>query len=258
MTQLTIVALLASFAMLVAWLWQQHTKNAGIVDVVWAFGMMLAGPYYAFTGAAPLALQAILAALTFAWFLRLGRHLLTRFKAEHEDGRYQTMRKALGKHAGLGFFVFFQIQAGFIWGLSLPFWAVAQNASPNILAISSGLLLALIALWGESTADQQLAKFRAQPENRGHTCRQGWWRYSRHPNYFFEWLHWFAYPLMGWGSEYQLQLCFAPLIMFAFLYFVTGIPYTERQALLSRGDDYRDYQHTTSAFFPWPPRNKQV
>ena len=258
MTELIIVAMLASLAMFIAWLWQQHTKNAGIVDVIWAFGMMLAGPYYAFTGSAPSGLQSVLAALTFVWFLRLGWHLLKRFKVEQEDGRYQTMRKALGNYSGPGFFVFFQVQAGFIWGLSLPFWAVAQNTTPNTLAISSGLLLALITLWGESTADQQLAEFRAQPENKGRTCRQGCWRYSRHPNYFFEWLHWFAYPLLGWGSEYQLQLWLAPLVMFAFLYFVTGIPYTERQALLSRGEDYRNYQQTTSAFFPWPPRNKQV
>jgi len=258
MTELIIVALLASFAMLVAWLWQQHTKNAGIVDVVWAFGMMLAGPYYAFSGSAPLGLQCALAALTFIWFLRLGWHLLKRFKGKHEDGRYQTMRKAMSSHESLGFFVFFQLQTGFIWVLSLPFWAVAQNTSPNLVAISSGLLLALIALWGESTADQQLAEFRAQPENKGRSCRQGWWRYSRHPNYFFEWLHWFSYPLLGWGSEYQIQLWLAPLVMFAFLYFFTGIPYTERQALLSRGEDYRHYQQTTSAFFPWWPRNKQA
>ncbi|MDF1583185.1 MAG: DUF1295 domain-containing protein [Methyloprofundus sp.] len=254
MTVLCVIATLSSLAMFGAWLWQQHFKNAGIVDVVWAFGMMFAGPVYAFTGNAPVALQCVLAGLSFAWFLRLGLHLLRRFQSAHEEGRYQTLRNAMGKDTGLGFFLFFQLQAGFIVLLTLPFWAVAQNSAPNPLLVISGLILALFALWGETTADQQLAEFRGQQHNKGTTCRHGWWRYSRHPNYFFEWLHWFAYPLMGWGSDYQVVLWLAPLVMFAFLYFFTGIPYTERQALLSRGDDYRRYQQSTSAFFPWWPK----
>jgi len=255
MSNLFIIATISSAAMFIAWLWQQQHKNAGIADVVWAFGMMLTGPVYAFTGAAPLVLQCALAGLSFIWFLRLGWHLLRRFNSEQEDGRYQTMRQAMGNYSGFGFLLFFQLQAGFIWLLTLPFWAVAQNTAPNKFLLISALLLALFALWGETTADQQLAQFRQQPENKGKTCRQGWWRYSRHPNYFFEWLHWFAYPLMGWGGYYQLALWLAPVVMFAFLYFFTGIPYTERQALLSRGDDYRQYQQSTSAFFLWWPKS---
>ncbi|MEE4251527.1 MAG: DUF1295 domain-containing protein, partial [Alcanivoracaceae bacterium] len=81
------------------------------------------------------------------------------------------------------------------------------------------------------------------------------WRYSRHPNYFFEWLHWFSYPLMAIGADGAQWLWLAPLMMFLFLWFVTGIPYTERQALKSRGDDYRDYQRSTSVFIPWRPKS---
>jgi len=240
--------------MLIAWFWQQHSHNAGIVDVVWSFGMMLAGPWYAFTGKATVELQWLLALLTSVWYFRLGVHLLQRFKREREDGRYQIMRKAMGKFSGIGFWFFFQLQAGFIWLLTLPFWAVAQNNQPNLWLIILALMIALLALMGESSADWQLDHFRNNPANRGFTCRQGWWRYSRHPNYFFEWLHWFAYPLLGWGGSYQHILWLAPVVMFVFLYFFTGIPYTERQALRSRGDDYFQYQQTTSVFFPWWPK----
>jgi cyclopropane-fatty-acyl-phospholipid synthase len=246
-----IVAIASSIAMLLTWAWQQRTKNAGIVDVAWAFGMMAAGPWYAYTGSAPLSLKVSLGLLVAAWFLRLGIHLASRVFNEAEDGRYLAMRKALATHASLGFLVFFILQAGFIWVLSLPFFAVAQNTQPQPVLVGLALIIAGIALWGEATADRQLAKFRQNSANRGKSCREGWWRYSRHPNYFFEWLHWFAYPLMGWGGEYQYWLWLAPAVMFTFLYFFTGIPFSEQQALRTRGDDYRQYQQSTSMFFPW-------
>jgi cyclopropane-fatty-acyl-phospholipid synthase len=200
-----LLAAVSLLAMLVAWGWQQRHANAGVVDVVWAFGMMLAGPWYALTGPAPVYLKLSLGLLTFVWFLRLGGYLQQRVFNEGEDGRYHAMRKALKTHADLGFLVFFLLQAGFIWLLSLPFWAVAQNTQPEPWLVAAGLLLAALALYGETTADRQLAGFRKQASNRGLTCRTGWWRYSRHPNYFFEWLHWFAYPLLGWGSAYQRE-----------------------------------------------------
>ncbi|PKM37767.1 MAG: hypothetical protein CVV06_04130 [Gammaproteobacteria bacterium HGW-Gammaproteobacteria-10] len=255
MFSLIVIALLSTVAMLMAWVWQQNHKNAGIVDVIWSFGMMLAGPWYALTGTAPLYLQLSLALLTFAWFLRLGSHLSARVFGEPEDGRYQAMRAAMQDKADSGFLQFFLLQAGFIWVLSLPFWAVAHTRDPNSVMVFCALLVACLALWGETTADRQLAEFRKNPDNCGLTCRTGWWRYSRHPNYFFEWLHWFAYPLMGWGGEYQYWLWLAPVVMFCFLYFLTGIPYTEQQALRSRGDDYRRYQQTTSKFLPWYPKS---
>jgi cyclopropane-fatty-acyl-phospholipid synthase len=254
MSSLTVVAVVSVVAMLLAWVWQQKNHNAGIVDVCWAFGMMCAGPWYAFTGPGPLYLQLSLALLSGAWFLRLGYHLAVRVFNQAEDGRYHAMRTAMAKHASLGFLIFFLLQAGFIWILSLAFFAVAQNNQPQLPLVAAALLLAGLALWGETSADLQLAKFKRDPDNRGKSCRNGWWRYSRHPNYFFEWLHWFAYPLMGWGGPYQHWLWLAPVIMFCFLYFFTGIPFSEQQALRSRGENYRKYQQATPAFFPWWPK----
>ncbi|GAB4266853.1 MAG: hypothetical protein Kow0065_17580 [Methylomicrobium sp.] len=253
MFSLIVIALMSIVAMVIAWVWQQNHQNAGIADVIWAFGMMLAGPWYALTGTAPLYLQLSLALLTLVWFLRLGSHLAARVFNQPEDGRYVAMRNALQEKAATGFFGFFLLQAVFIWLLSLPFWAVAHTTDPKPGMVLLALTIAALALWGEATADRQLAEFRNQPSHRGITCRVGWWRYSRHPNYFFEWLHWFAYPLMGWGGEYHYALWLAPLAMFIFLYYLTGIPFTEQQALRSRGDDYRHYQQTTPLFIPWFP-----
>jgi cyclopropane-fatty-acyl-phospholipid synthase len=250
------VIVFSIIAMLLAWCWQQKRENAGIVDVVWAFGMMLAGPWYALNGLGAEYLRLCLGFLVLCWFLRLGLYLAKRVFSEQEDGRYRAMRLAMKQHASSGFLAFFLLQAGFIWLLSLPFWAVAQNTQPRPLAVIIAVALALFALWGEATSDKQLAAFRQNPANKGSACRVGWWRYSRHPNYFFEWLHWLAYPLLGWGGEHQVWLWLAPAIMFCFLYFFTGIPFAEQQALRSRGEDYRNYQRTTPIFFPWFPKSE--
>jgi len=117
---------------------------------------------------------------------------------------------------------------------------------------------------GERLADRQLDAWKADPANQGKTCRRGLWAWSRHPNYFFEWTHWLAYPLMGGalfasglGAWWPLTLL-GPAVMLALLLRGTGIPHTERQALKSRGDDYRRYQQEVSAFIPWPPsRSRQ-
>jgi len=254
MFSLIVVSICSTIAMLLAWNWQKHHDNAGVVDVVWAFGMMFAGPWYALNGDAPLFLQLSLGILTFVWFWRLGRYLQWRVFREAEDGRYHAMRRAMKDKVQLGFLLFFLLQSGFVCLLSLPFWAVAQNTKPDIYFVVTALMLAALAFYGEKKADQQLAVFRNNPENKGVTCRIGLWRYSRHPNYFFEWLHWFAYPLMGWGGEYQYWLLLAPVLMFCFLFWFTGIPFTEQQSLRSRGEDYRLYQKTTSLFIPWWPK----
>lgn len=252
-SQLIVIAF-SILAMMLAWCWQQKRENAGIVDVVWAFGMMLAGSWYALSGSGAVYLRLCLGLLVFCWFLRLGVYLAKRVFNEQEDGRYRAMRLAMKQHASMGFLVFFLLQAGFIWLLSLPFWAVAQNAQPQLLAGIIAAIIALFALWGETTSDKQLAAFRQNPANKGLACRVGWWRYSRHPNYFFEWLHWFAYAVMAIGASHAWIALIGPVVMWISLMWLTGIPYTEAQSLRSRGDDYRRYQNETSVLIPWPPK----
>ncbi|WP_058197235.1 DUF1295 domain-containing protein, partial [Xanthomonas translucens] len=178
------------------------------------------------------------------------------FGDAHEDGRYRALREHWHGDQRR-FLLFFLGQALVVVLFALPLSMAAHNPLPQ-WSMWTTLALAtwLLAVGGESLADRQLAAFRAAPGNKGKTCRRGLWRYSRHPNYFFEFVHWFAYVFLavGSGALWVGIAALGPLLMFAFLYRVTGIPYTEQQALRSRGQDYADYQRSTSAFFPLPPR----
>ncbi|MGH8305474.1 MAG: DUF1295 domain-containing protein, partial [Steroidobacteraceae bacterium] len=154
-------------------------------------------------------------------------------------------------------FGLFQFQAGLIALFSVPFVSVAANPTtrPGWLALAAAIWI--LSVLGEHLADRQLARFRATAANHRRTCRSGLWRYSRHPNYFFEWLHWFTYVALAFGSPFAWYSLFGPLIMFVFLRWVSGIPHTEAQALRTRGADYRDYQECTSLLFPWPPKRSR-
>ena len=245
-----------AIVMALLWLLQRRTGDAGVVDVGWSAGVGLLGVALAITGEGDPWRRLILGLGAAAWGLRLALYLLVdRILRGDEDGRYVALREAWGERTQRNLFWFYQAQALSIPFFALPFAAVAVNVSRPLGVLDAlGVVIFLVALAGESIADRQLAAFRSDPTNRGKTCRIGLWRYSRHPNYFFEWVHWFAYIALAWGSSIWWLSLSGPIVMLLFLYRVTGIPYTEMQALRSRGDDYRDYQKTTSAFVPWFPQ----
>ena len=136
-----------------------------------------------------------------------------------------------------------------------PLYFAAQNSSPGLgVTDFLGIAIWILAIGGESLADRQLAAFKSDPENRGGVCRRGLWAWSRHPNYFFEWTHWFAYVLIGWNAPNGWLSLLGPIIMRFFLVKITGIPPTETRALEGRGAEYRRYQREVSAFLPLPPR----
>lgn len=249
-----VVLIGATVTMAAVWWLQLRTRNAGYVDVAWSLLMACAAIYYGVVGAGALVPRAVTGTLAAIWGFRLGLHLLHRVRHEPEDGRYQHLRQRWNGHQGK-FFAFFMFQAGFTALLSLPFYFASRNPVPGFTGwIALGIAIWIVAVAGESVADRQLARFRADPSNRGRTCRDGLWRYSRHPNYFFEWLHWFAYVAFSVGAPHGWLALMGPLLMLIFLYRLTGIPFVEAQALRSRGEDYRRYQRETSTFVPWPPR----
>ncbi|WP_372017438.1 DUF1295 domain-containing protein [Pseudoxanthomonas sp. 10H] len=252
--QLGLLALLMAAVMFAGWRVERARRNAGIVDVLWAAGMGAAALLTAGLGdGAPLP-RTLLAVLAGAWALRLALHLAHRVRGEAEDGRYRHLR-AHWNDRGLPFLLLFLAQAGLVVLFALPFVAVAANpvSVPTAWTLL-GVLVWLGSLAGETVADRQLARFRADPRNRGRTCDAGLWRWSRHPNYFFEWLHWFAYVALSVGSPLHLLSWTGPVLMYLFLRYFSGIPWTEAQALRTRGEDYRRYRERTPAFFPWFPR----
>jgi steroid 5-alpha reductase family enzyme len=242
--------------MVVLWIVERVRRDASLVDVGWAFGVGALVALYAASLGVPPGRRILVGAAGIAWSLRLGFYLLgDRVIGKAEDGRYRKLRRDWGKHAGWGFFVFFQAQALAAVAFSLPmlFAMLVPRPAPSAWDWA-GLALVAIAIGGESIADAQLARFRADTANRGRTCRTGLWGWSRHPNYFFEWLHWFSSVLMAVGSPFVWANLLAPAVMLFLLFRVTGIPATEARALETRPEDYRDYQRRVSVFVPLPPR----
>jgi steroid 5-alpha reductase family enzyme len=252
---LAIGAACAATLMLGLWLLQLRLGDASHVDVGWAYGVGALAVLYAALGDGSGAHRALVAVLASVWSARLGTYvLLDRVLGKPEDGRYRELRRRWAPHAHRAFFVFFQAQALFVVVFSLPFALVVADRGDVSALAWAGAALALVAVAGEVAADRQLAAWRAVPAHAGTTCRQGLWGWSRHPNYFCEWLHWVAWALIALPSPTGWLAVVVPAFLLYLLFEVTGIPETEAQALRSRGEDYRRYQREVSVFLPLPPR----
>ncbi len=251
-------ALLLSAIMAAGWAIQRTTGNSGWVDAVWSFGLGIAGLILALIPGPVTGRQILVAILIGVWSLRLGLYIAQRSMSGPEDARYAALRQEWGTRFQFRLFLFLQIQALAAALLSLSMMLAAHNPKPfpRLLDIA-GLSIMAVAVAGEAIADGQLRRFRKNPANRGRVCDSGLWAWSRHPNYFFEWLGWIAYALIaigGWG--WGLLALSGPAFMYWLLVYVSGIPLLEQQMLKSRGDAYRTYQHRVSAFFPLPPKDE--
>ncbi|XDD52323.1 DUF1295 domain-containing protein [Leptospira sp. WS92.C1] len=255
--------------MLVAWavviilmtaLWWlgKRAGNYTIVDVGWGLCISTAAIVYNMIGEGFLLRSAQITIMVAFWGWRLSLFILfTRVFSGHEDPRYTAFRENYGNKVDLRFFTnIFQLQGLLAVLLSIPFIFPNLNENPNINHYEViGIALFILGVLGESLADFQLSEFKKKPENKGQVCETGLWRYSRHPNYFFEWVIWVAFGIFALGSPYGWIGLISPIVMFILLTKVTGVPLNEVGQLKTKGELYRDYSRKTSVFFPWFPKS---
>src|ERR1700730_13591974 len=261
---LAAIAVSLSILMTIAWATQQRTGNSGWVDTIWTFAVGLTGAGSALwpvAGASPNPRQWLVAALVGLWSLRLGGDIAFAPPGVSDGPRYAAFTREWGVNSARRMFIFLQNQALGSIPLVFAIFVAARFPLATLRAQDYlGALILVAGIAGEALADAQLKRFREQEANRGRVCDAGLWRWSRHPNYFFEWFGWLAYPVIALSFQYPWgwATLLAPAFMYWILVYVTGIPPLEAQMLRSRGERYRDYQSRTSIFFPLAPQKGVV
>jgi steroid 5-alpha reductase family enzyme len=245
-----------------AWLVALETGRSGWIDAIWSFATGAAGAVAALipiSNSELSARQALVAALALAWSLRLGTHIALRTARSGEDPRYNHLRHQCGDAFKTRLFWFLQIQGLAAAALALSIMVAAHNPAPG-LGFSDwlGIAILVVAVVGETIADRQLSAFRSDPSNKRKVCDAGLWSMSRHPNYFFEWLGWLAYPIIAINLEGAYPWAWlapaGPLLIYWLLVHASGIPPLEAHMLRSRGQAFQEYQHRVNAFWPGPQR----
>jgi steroid 5-alpha reductase family enzyme len=247
---------LSASLLLVLYLRQRRTGDATAVDAGWGASVALLAVLDATLGPGDLSHRVLIGVVAGIENARVALVVVRRL-GRGEDGRYAELRRRWRERGReqLTFAIFYQAQALLAAVLSLPFLFTVFNGHDGLEPLEwagAGLWLAAVVL--EVTADEQLRRHKADPAQRGRTMRSGLWRYSRHPNYFFQTLTWVAYALIATAAPWGWTGWVAPALILYLVLRVTGIGPSEEQALRSRGEDYRRYQRETSAFVPWFPR----
>lgn len=231
------------------WVLYKIYKNPSIVDTSWSIGLMMSGLIY--LSATPINLRKIIiASLLIAWALRLAGHLwLTRLRIGHIDKRYTNISREWKINPDLGFFLNFQLQSALIFIISFVFFFISLSSIKTLSMVDLiAIMLILIGISGESIADVQLERFKKTSP--GQVCDAGLWYYSRHPNYFFDWITWLGFTLFGVQSSYGYLSFISVGVLYFIFTQITG-PITERGSINSRGEAYLQYQSSTSMFIPW-------
>lgn len=254
-----LLAIGLSVAMTGAWAVQRMTGASGWIDTIWSAAVGLAGMAAAVFAEGDTTRRTVAFAIIAAWSLRLGLHIAARTRGGGEDPRYQKLIEEWGPSAGFRLWLFLQVQAAaaFVLVLAVSLAAAGAYAFPRLVDLLA-IAVAVIAVAGEAISDRQLSAFRKTPEAKTGVMERGLWRYSRHPNYFFEWLFWCAWPLMAIGLPlgWNWLSLLAPLQMYWLLVHVSGIPPLEQHMLASRGEKFRALQARVNAFFPGPRKGE--
>ena len=255
------IALALSAIMSGAWIVQQRSGNSGWVDTTWTFGLGIVGI------AAALMLpphdfpqrEMAVAVLIALWAARLGIHIAARTAKINDDPRYAKLARDWGRDAPRRMFVFLQQQAFGSVPLAMSVYLAAKNPTPSMrMQDYVGFAIVIIAIIGEAIADRQLKQFQRSSENREKILDTGLWAWSRHPNYFFQWFGWLAWPVIAidltGGYSFGWLALAGPLVMYWVLRYATGVPHLEMHMARTRGASFDDYKRRTSLFFLSPPK----
>ena len=246
--------------MLCVWVVSLILSDVSIVDLVWGAGfVVIAGVSFFITGD-PTLQKWIILGLTSLWGIRLTGYLAWRNLGKPEDFRYRAMRERHGSQfAFRSLLTVFGLQGVIMWIVSVPLQTGQLSYNQDRIGIATvlGVLLWFAGFVFESVGDWQLARFKANPENNGKVMDRGLWRYTRHPNYFGDFLVWWGLFCVSFGRGAAWWSVIGPIVMSILLMRVSGVTLLE-SSLRTRKTGYESYIRRTNAFFPFPPKRDAI
>jgi steroid 5-alpha reductase family enzyme len=245
--------------MTVLWMVSIVLKNVSIVDIFWGIGFIVAAIFYFFMTEGSHPRKWIVLILVFTWGTRLSTYIAWRNRGKGEDYRYRAFRKKYGedRYWWISFFQVFLLQGLLMWLISAPLLGAMDTTKKGNLGILdvAGILLWVIGFLFEAGGDLQLARFKANPVNYGKVLDRGFWKYTRHPNYFGDTAIWWSFALFSLASG-RILPCLGSLLMTYLIIRVSGVALLEKN-LEGKKEGYAQYVRRTSAFIPWFPRKRE-
>ncbi|HSO88728.1 MAG TPA: DUF1295 domain-containing protein [Draconibacterium sp.] len=238
------------------WVLSVFIKNASIVDIFWGLGFVLAATFYFIATPGISTIKIITMALVVLWGLRLSMHIFFRNAGKPEDYRYQQFRKNYGekRYWWFSYFQVFLLQGFLVWIISAPLLAINYFSGENPFGILDilGILIWLVGFTFEAGGDWQLNRFKADPANKGKLLTTGFWKYTRHPNYFGDAAVWWGFAVLSVASGCYLPVL-SSVLMTWLIVKVSGVAMLER-TMKNTKPGFEEYVKRTSAFVPWFPK----
>lgn len=238
------------------WIASVILKNASIVDPFWGLGFVVVAAFYFLQVDEISARSVLLMILVAIWGLRLSIYLFRRNWGKGEDFRYKEFRKNFGeqRYWWFSFFQVFLLQGFLLWLISAPLLGAMHFGAGGNLNLFDlfAVILWVIGFAFEAGGDFQLSRFKANPANKGKVLDKGFWKYTRHPNYFGDSAVWWGYGLFSIAAGCYLAVL-GSILMTALIIKVSGVALLER-SLKGKKPEYSEYIRKTSAFIPWFPK----
>jgi steroid 5-alpha reductase family enzyme len=240
------------------WVLSVFIKNVSIVDLFWGLGFVIVNAFYFFISGDIHARKILLLILVTIWGLRLSMYLAWRNIGKGEDFRYQEFRRNYGptRYWWISYFQTFLLQGALIMLISLPLLGVNSGTQTDALYWLDflGILIWVIGFAFEAGGDFQLSRFKQNPENKGKVLSSGFWKYTRHPNYFGDSAVWWSFAIFSVAAEGYWQTI-GSVLMTLLIIKVSGVALLEK-SLNETKPQYREYIRKTSSFFPWFPKSR--